>query len=61
MKILICGECPDPLTTIAQGLNRMRGEQMRSELLLLCGQAPAGLREIASLVEHDQPATTPAS
>jgi hypothetical protein len=61
MKILICGECPDPLTTIAQGLNRMRGEQMRSELLLLGGQAPAGLREIASPVEPDQPATTPAS
>jgi len=34
MKLLICGECPDSLTTVAQGLNRMRSEQMRSEALL---------------------------
>jgi hypothetical protein len=31
MKILICGKCPDPLTTVAQGLNRIRSEQMRPE------------------------------
>ena len=31
MKMLICGECSTPLTTIAQGLNRLRSEQMRSE------------------------------
>jgi hypothetical protein len=34
MKILICGECPHPLTTVAQDLNRLRSEQMRLEPLL---------------------------
>jgi hypothetical protein len=60
MKILICGDCPDPLTTIAQGLNRMRCEQMRSELLLRSEGSP-GLPEIPSPVAHERPATIPAS
>jgi hypothetical protein len=29
MKILICGDCPDPLTTVAQELNRMYSHQFR--------------------------------
>jgi hypothetical protein len=32
MRMLICGDCPDSLTTVAQSLNRIHAEQMRTEL-----------------------------
>jgi hypothetical protein len=32
MKVLICGECPDSLTTVAQSLNRLLSQQMRPDV-----------------------------
>lgn len=32
MKMLICGDCPDSLTTVAQSLNRIHAEQIGTEL-----------------------------
>jgi hypothetical protein len=55
MKILICGECPDPLTTVAQALNRMRAEQMRSEILLRTPPSSPSL-ETSSPLDSGQPA-----
>jgi hypothetical protein len=34
MKVLICGECSDSLTTVARNLNRLLSEQMRSSVLI---------------------------
>jgi hypothetical protein len=52
MKLLICSDCPDPLTTVAQGLNRMRSEQIRLEPSFR-PQAPLGKPEIPSPVDHE--------
>ena len=54
MKLLICGECPDPLTTVAQELNRMRSTQMRPPLPFSIEPSPAILESVA-VVEHDAP------
>jgi hypothetical protein len=59
MKLLICGECCDRLTTVAQRLNRMRSDQMRAELFSHTETPPAEI-EIPSVVDHDQPVLTPA-
>lgn len=56
MKILICSECPDPLTTVAQGLNRIRSEQMRLELSFQ-KRAILVKPEISSSVEHEHPSS----
>lgn len=34
MKVLICGECPDSLTTVAQNLNRLLSQQMRPDFAI---------------------------
>lgn len=62
MKLLICGECPDSLTTVAQGLNRMRGEQMRSEALLRGAPTPDAAQSAAEILPrqtNEMPATPP--
>jgi len=55
MKLLICGECPDPLTTVAQGLNRIRAEQMRVDNLLH-PEGPPSTPGVVLLPKKDQPA-----
>jgi hypothetical protein len=55
MKILICGECPDPLTTVAQGLNRIRAEQMRLDNLLHL-EVSSSTPGVVLLPKKDQPA-----
>jgi hypothetical protein len=60
MKLLICGECPDPLTTVAQELNRMRSAQMRSSLLFTTEPTPPSPESLA-LVERDDPPALPVS
>jgi hypothetical protein len=55
MKLLICGECPDPLTTVAQELNRMRSAQMRSPIPFNTEPNPPSPESLA-LVEHNKPA-----
>ena len=55
MKLLICGECPEPLTTVAQELNRMRSAQMRSLIPFSVEPNPLGPESLA-LVEHNKPA-----
>jgi hypothetical protein len=57
MKMLICGECSTPLTTVAQGLNRLRSEQMRSELLPGTA-APSARYGTQPFVEDELPATS---
>jgi hypothetical protein len=47
MKILICGECPDPLTTVAQNLNRFTSQQIRLQTLPLAGICPPKLDELS--------------
>ena len=60
MKLLICGECCDRLTTVAQRLNRIRSDQIREELPSRT-ETPPAQTEIPSLVDHDQPVRTAAS
>lgn len=55
MKLLICGECPEPLTTVAQELNRMRSAQMRSLIPFSVEPNPPSPESLA-LVEHNKPA-----
>ena len=55
MKLLICGECPEPLTTVAQELNRMRSAQMRSLICFSVEPNPPSPESLA-LVEHNKPA-----
>ncbi|HEY4877808.1 MAG TPA: hypothetical protein VIH97_01665 [Candidatus Acidoferrales bacterium] len=55
MKLLICGECPEPLTTVAQELNRMRSAQMRFPIPFSTEPNPPSPESLA-LVEHNKPA-----
>lgn len=55
MKLLICGECPEPLTTVAQELNRMRSAQMRLPIPFSTEPNPPSPESLA-LVEHNKPA-----
>ena len=47
MKILICGECPDPLTTVAQNLNRFTSQQIRLQPPLPAEICPPKLDELS--------------
>jgi hypothetical protein len=60
MKLLICGECCDQLTTVAQRLNRIRSDQIRAEFPSRT-ETPPAQTEILSLVDHDQPVLAAAS
>jgi hypothetical protein len=51
MKVLICGECPDSLTTVARNLNRLLSEQMRSNTTI----ATPSITSIPALLEVPAP------
>jgi hypothetical protein len=44
--MLICGKCPDSLSTVAQDLNRIRSEQLRLEILLHTKVSPPHLEKL---------------
>jgi hypothetical protein len=60
MKLLICGECSDLLTTVAQELNRIRSAQMRLLIPFSSEPSPA-IPESLAVVEHDAPPAPPVS
>jgi hypothetical protein len=60
MKLLICGECPDPLTTVAQELNRMRASQMRPPIPFNIQPSPS-IPESLAVVEHEKAPASPIS
>jgi hypothetical protein len=60
MKLLICGQCPEPLTTVAQELNRMRSAQMRPAIPFNTEPNPPSPQSLA-LAEHNKPAIPPVS
>ena len=60
MKLLICGECPEPLTTVAQELNRMRSAQMRS-LIPFSTEPNPSIPESFAVVDRDKPPAPPVS
>ena len=51
MKVLICGECPDSLTTVARNLNRLLSEQIRPSTLI----SPPTTASVPSLLEVPAP------
>jgi len=59
MKVLICGECSDPLTTVAQGLNRIRSKQISLEDSLRAASSPLPEPELTVIRDGAQPASLP--